>query len=385
MYRPLAAVFGALNPGLAQTREKLSRVRDDLRELRRAVDALQTGRRDESDRVSDALASLAQQIEANTRELRTVSDALASVKLQQSQLRAMAVREAELEDAEAALARIIARDDVHAHVEGAIQRSVLHREPFPYAVIDDLLPRDVYDALIAGIPPPELFADRPVNKQQLKVPFRMAPAYSRRVWRYMADLVVPRFITPGIVDKFHAVLDDWVRENWPTLGEDPLAGVVRLHSSDGRILLRTNGYRIPPHRDPKWGFLTVIIYLARLGDDEAWGTRLYSVKENAASGAPIPRQVSAPDDRARGAAPDWIDPNDCILVEDVTFKPNRALVFLNSHGAHAAEIPEDAQPAQLQRYIYQFRIGPSGSAIATMMEALPEERRPFWAGKAGDY
>lgn len=385
MYRPLAAVFGALNPGLAQTREKLSRVRDDLRELRRAVDALHTGRRDESDRLRETLASLAQQIEANTRELRTVSDALASLKLQQSQLRAMALRDAELDEAEAALTAAIARPDVQTHVERAIKGSVLHREPFPYAVIDDLLPRDLYDALIAGIPPVELFADRPANKQQLKVPFRMAPEYSRRVWRYMADVVVPRFITPEVIQKFHAVLDDWVRENWPALGDNPLSGVVRLHSSDGRILLRTNGYRIPPHRDPKWGFLTVIIYLARPGDDEAWGTRLYTVKDDAASGAPIPQQVIAPGAKARGAAPDWIDPNDCVFVEDVTFKPNRALIFLNSHGAHGAEIPEDAQPAQLQRYIYQFRIGPSGPAINTMMEALPEERRPFWAGKAGDY
>jgi hypothetical protein len=385
MYRPLAAVFDAINPGLAQAREKLSRVRDDLRELRRAVDVLQAGRRDDADGLRDALASLTRQIEANTRELRVVSESLAAVKVQQAQLRAMAMRDAELEGAERALADVLARPDIPAHVDRVIQSSTLHREPFPYAVIDNLLPRDLYDALIAGIPPLELFAERPVNKQQLKVPFRMGPAYSRRVWRYMADVVVPQFITPGVVLKFRAVVHDWVRENWPALGADPLSDVVRLHSSDGRILLRTNGYRIPPHRDPKWGFLTVIIYLARPGDDEAWGTRLYSVKENAASGAPIPQQAIAPDAKARGAAPDWIDPDDCVFVEDVTFKPNRALIFLNSHGAHGAEIPDDAQPAELQRYIYQFRIGPSGSVITRMMEALPEERRLFWAGKAGDY
>jgi hypothetical protein len=385
MYRPLAAVLDALNPGLTQTREKLGRVRDDLRELRRAVDTLQAERRAEGDRLSQALAALGRQIEANTRELRVVNESLASVKLQQAQLRAMALREADLEDAGSALDAVLSGPDIRTHVERAIDRSTVHRDPFPYAVIDDLLPRDLYDALIAGIPPVELFADRPVNKQQLKVPFRMAPAYSRRVWRYMADTAVPRFITPGIVLKFRAALHEWVRENWPALGEDPLSEVVRLHSSDGRILLRTNGYRIPPHRDPKWGFLTVIFYLARPGDDEAWGTRLYRLKENAASGAPIPQQAAGPGSKARGAAPDWIDPEDCIFVEDVTFKPNRALVFLNSSGAHGAEIPEDAQPPDLQRYIYQFRIGPSGSVINTMMEALPEDRRLFWAGKVGDY
>jgi hypothetical protein len=385
MYRPLAAMFSALNPGLAQTREKLSRVRDDVRELRNAVDALHAGRRKDTEALRDAIASLAQQLEANTRELRVANDALALLKLQHSQLRAVAQRDAELEDAEAALADVIARADVVTHVKNAIQGSTLNVEPFPYLVVDGLLPGDLYDALIAGIPPVELFADRPVNKQQLKVPFRMGPAYSRRVWRYMANVVVPLCITPSVVVKFRAPLHDWVRENWPALGDDPLTDVVRLHSSDGRILLRTNGYRIPPHRDPKWGFLTVIIYLARPGDDEAWGTRLYRVVETSAAGAPIPRQSAAPGGKARGAAPDWIDANECVFVEDVTFKPNRALIFLNSVGAHGAEIPEEAQPPQLQRYIYQFRIGPSGSVINQMMAALPEERRLFWAGKAGDY
>jgi hypothetical protein len=385
MYRPLAAVFSALNPGLAQTREKLTRVRDNVRELHRSVDALAAERRKDSERLRDALASLAQQIEANARQIKAVNDSLAVLSLQQSQLRAVALREAELEDAESALANVMTRSDVATHVEDAVDGANLNRDPFPYLVVDDLLPQDLYDALIAGIPPVELFADRPVNKQQLKVPFGIAPAYSRRVWRYMANVVVPQFITPSVIRKFRGPLHDWVRENWPALGDDPLADVVRLHSSDGRILLRTNGYRIPPHRDPKWGFLTVIIYLARPGDDEAWGTRLYRVVEHAASGAPIPQQAATPGGKARGAAPDWIDASECVFVEDVTFKPNRALVFLNSVGAHGAEIPADAQPPRLQRYIYQFRIGPSGSVINEMMAALPEERRLLWAGKASDY
>ena len=54
----------------------------------------------------------------------------------------------------------------------------------------------------------------------------------------------------------------------------------RFQSTDGRILLRHRGYLIPPHRDPKWGLITCLMYLARPGDSEAWGTQLYSVESD---------------------------------------------------------------------------------------------------------
>jgi hypothetical protein len=58
------------------------------------------------------------------------------------------------------------------------------------------------------------------------------------------------------------------------------------------------------------------------------------------------------------------------------------LVFLNSGGAHGAHIPEDAQPENLERYIYQFRVGPSVEAVSMLKSMLPEERLALWSGKA---
>ncbi len=129
---------------------------------------------------------------------------------------------------------------------------------------------------------------------------------------------------------------------------------------------RGRGYCISPHRDPKWGFLTGILYLARPQDSERWGTQLFAVDE---------------DDDAVGAAPHWIDPAKCRLVSDVPYRPNTMLVMLNSSGAHGAQIPEDAEPADLRRYIYQFRIGPSSHTIRWLTTMLTEEQRPLWAGK----
>jgi hypothetical protein len=305
-------------------------------------------------------------LEPIVHELKTMNETLARLVRRESQLRAVLSREAELDHQLARLSSIISKPGTAEHVADAIARAPLHDWPFPHAVVDDLLPRDLYQSLLKGLPPLELFADRPENKQQLAVPFRLAPRYSQRVWRYFASVAVPEFIVPAVSAKFRPPVDDWIAQNWPTVAPES----VRFHSSDGRILLRRRGYRIPPHRDPKWGFVTCILYLARPDDSEAWGTQLFTVDG---------------DGDARGAAPHWIDAARCTKVGDVTFRPNRMLVFLNSVGAHAAEIPPDAKPDALERYIYQFRIAPTTESMSMLKAALPDEQRALWAGKDVDY
>ena len=238
-------------------------------------------------------------------------------------------------------------------------------DPFPHCVVDDLLPAAYYDALIAALPPAELFADRPVNKQQLTVPLELAPRYSMEVWRHMAKVVAEGIIRPTMLAKFHEPLTAWLREKLPVLGEQPLED-LRITCSDGRILLRRPGYLIHPHRDPKWGFITCLMYLARKKDDQRWGTQLFAVDG---------------DKEALGPKPHWIADTQCRLVRDIAFRPNRALIFLNSAGAHGAQIPADAEPADLERYALQFRIGPDRRSMESVCAQLPAEQEPFWAGK----
>ena len=109
-----------------------------------------------------------------------------------------------------------------------------------------------------------------------------------------------------------------------------------------------------------------LLYLARPGDDEAWGTQFYALDD---------------DRQAPSAAPYWIDEARYRLVQDVTFRPNRFLAFVNSTGAHTASIPENAQPATLERYLYQFRVAPTLEAVSMLKSSLPEERQPLWMGK----
>ena len=160
---------------------------------------------------------------------------------------------------------------------------------------------------------------------------------------------------------------DGLRQAFVTsvLGDNPIAEIP-MSCSDGRVMLRRPGYYIKPHRDPKWGFLTCLLYLKRPSDDEAWGTDVLRVAE---------------DEEARGAKPHWIDEAKCEVVETVAFRRNRALMFLNSTGAHTARIPDEALPADLERYTYQFRVGAERDSIQYLLANMPEERRVFWEGK----
>jgi hypothetical protein len=302
-------------------------------------------------------------------ELRTLADAVAELKLRESRLRAIYQYDVDQQPALEAVTPILDATAIGAHVDRSIELATLHLDPFPHAVIENLFPQPFYDAVVRGIPPVELFngAD---NKQRMVVPFEMAPAFSRRVWGFLLNTVVDDVLGPAMIRKFRVPLGAWLAATWPELGGELAASRIRLQSTDGRILLRRRGYVIPPHRDPKWGFVTCLLYLARPGDSAAWGTQLYHVDD---------------DSEATSVAPHWIRPERCRLAKDVPFRPNSALVFMNSYGAHGAHIPADAEPADLERYIYQFRLGPSGESMRRLLALLPKERREIWSGKAVDY
>jgi hypothetical protein len=296
-------------------------------------------------------------------QVAALRDEVARLSERESELRAVLERDTELESQLVRLGKILRKPAVAEQAAAAIANAELKLEPYPYVVIDNFLPEYFYDALLMGIPPVELFEHKPIGKQHMDVPFAMAPLYSRKIWLYMCSEIVPNAVAPAILNKFRPHINAWITKNWPDL--DPES--VELHGSGGRIMLRRRGYRIRPHRDPKWSFITCILQLARPGDSETWGTQILAVDQ---------------DQEARNAAPYWIDEKRCRVVEDVGFRRNRLLVFLNSVGAHAAHIPDDALPEDLQRYIYQFRVGPTVDAIARLRSLLPEERQALWTGKA---
>ena len=336
--------------------------------LRKAAALLRPRALAERARAHAHLPELVKRVEALSTEVRSLASKLETVSLRETQLRAVLQEDATGDDRVLRFQATLDEASLARHIQKVVSRATLHLDPLPYCVVDHLFPRSYYSALLEAIPPVELFGDRPVNKQQLMVPFVFAPKYSRIVWAHMADVAATSLIAP-VVDKFRTPLIDWLRRNFPALGDDPIAA-VELKCSDGRIMLRRPGYKIPPHRDPKWGFITCLLYLARPGDDSKWGTQIFRVEE---------------DEDARGASPHWIPGERCRWVADIDFLPNRALIFLNSTGAHAAHIPADAQPADLERYTYQFRIGPERDSMEALRSTLTPEQQALWAGKVTSY
>jgi hypothetical protein len=315
-----------------------------------------------SEAAEDPIARVERRCDEILERLDALSQQFSELAVRESELRAILRRNLEQEPYLDRLTKMIRKEATRQEVADNVDRAPLHLQPFPYTVIDGLLPDHLYDALVQGLPPVELFKNRPVRKQQLAVPFELAPVYSQRIWTHFADTLIPEVIAPRLIQKFRGPLDEWIRRNWPDINPES----ITLRGSGGRIMHRGRGYRIRPHRDPKWSFITCILYLARPGDNESWGTQLYAVER---------------DEEAKDAAPYWIDEKRCHLAEDVKFIRNRLLVFLNSAGAHGAHIPEDAEPPDLERYIYQFRVGPPIDVVAMLKSRLPEDRIPLWTGK----
>ena len=343
---------------LARTAKSVDDLTTIARELKRLVKQL-----DERSVKADARAS------ALEGELRVLKDTVADLGLRESRLRAIYHHDVGVPPALDPLGSILDAVSIRSHVERSIESAALEIDPFPHLVLEDLFPRPFYDAVLRGIPPVEFF-DGTENKQRIVVPFDMAPAFSRQVWEFLLHTVVDDMIGPALIRKFRQPLNDWLQATWPELAGEALESRVRLQSTDGRILLRRRGYLIPPHRDPKWSFVTCLLYLAKPGDSPTWGTELYHVDA---------------DTEAVNVAPHWIRQEQCRLAKEVSFRPNTALVFMNSRGAHGARIPADAEPPDLERYIYQFRIGPSPESIHRLLALLPKERREMWSGKRSDY
>lgn len=253
------------------------------------------------------------------------------------------------------------------HVRRAIAEAPLVDDPYEHTSIARLLPADVYDLLIRAIPPAEFFDDRKPVKQNLPLPIEFGPALSVAVWGYMDDVIARRIIRPAVVEKFRAALQRHFEDMFgPALVER--ANALPQAASGGLLMLRRPGYHIGPHRDPKRAMITCLFYLAREGDNEAYGTQLFRVAGDAQADY---KQTYYPEEQGRK----------CELVKVVPFRPNTLLVFLNSRGAHGATIPRDA-PAHVERYTYQFYVAPQNEALSALVKSLPPEHRARWQSKA---
>ena len=300
--------------------------------------------RDDQKALTRHLRSIARQLEQLEQALKRQEQVLAEIP--ELQLHVRRCMTAYTEDARQAhllpalRARLGDGEQIAAHAAAAVASARLELDPFPHVLLEELLPDDVCSELIRALPPPPFFQMETADRQKLDVPFLLAPECSRIVWGMVYDQVIARALVTALTEKFRPALDHFIRCHWPALGSLAQSGMT-LRVTTSRLLLRRPGYVIKPHRDPRWAFLTCLIYLPRSADHESYGTQLYRLRRE-------------PD--VTHNAPLWVDGSDCELVKDVPARRNTALVFLNSTGAHGASIPSDA-PADTERFVYQVQFG----------------------------
>jgi hypothetical protein len=263
----------------------------------------------------------------------------------------------------ARLDALLDEERVTAHVRKAIAAAPLQTDPFPHIVVEKLFPVDFYKVLVKSIPPPAFFSDRDLLKQNLRTPMEFGPELSVKALGFLEEVIARRAIRPAILEKFH----DHLQRHYDAIfgpGFRERAAQMPQAVSGGRVMLRRPGYHLSAHRDPKRAMVTCLLYLAGSSDSEAYGTHIYRVLDDGEAGY------------TRTYYPEQ-DGRTCELVKMVPYRPNTMLAFVNSGGAHGATIPLDA-PEDLERYAYQFYLGPEGEALEALIHDLPPERQVMW-------
>jgi hypothetical protein len=239
------------------------------------------------------------------------------------------------------------------HVAAAMDRTRLDCDPMAHVVVDGLLPPETYDALVDAIPPASFFSDADTSKQNFKVNAKdLAPEWTLTALGFLEDVVIPAMIVPALMRMFEAhILATYVRKYGETLGAH-VAALTHIATA-GRLMLRRPGYHLDPHLDPDRVVVTCLIYFARPGDDEAYGTSFYRIDGNPVIDR---RNTFFPESQGHR----------CDLVKTAPFRPNSAVAFLNAGGAHGAGIPKSA-PEGTERYAYQFYVSPEPTALAALI------------------
>ena len=256
-------------------------------------------------------------------------------------------------------------DAIRAHIEKAVQHATVSNDPTTHAVIENILPADFYDVVSAAIPPAELFPSRDPVKQDFHIDEHLAtaPDLTQRVWRFFDEEVVSGVLAPALHERFYsAVIEHYAETVDGAFGVR--AAAIPHRGFAGRLHLRRPGYHLKPHLDPKRVVITGLIYFARPGDSEEYGTQLFRVGQSfksVAMGKFYPEDEGLPVE----------------VAKTVPFRPNTLLAFVNSRAAHGATLPPGA--SLRERYAYQFYVKPRDGDLKKLLLEYPVERRANWA------
>jgi hypothetical protein len=257
--------------------------------------------------------------------------------------------------------------EIAAHVRAVVNAAPVQTDPFPHIVMDPLLPEDAFQVLVDAIPPEEfLEGDKHLDLRGVGQAASVVPLFSRLIWRSLRTEVIGPVLAPALADRLRPYARDFFRRAFgDEFVDEALALPMNPHGL--RIMLRRRGWTLPPHCDPRDQFVSTLLYLARPGEGDTYGTQLFRVLEDNF----VPRYANTYYPESEGLA--------CELVKTMPYRGNLCLSFLNlGGGAHGASVPADAQPADLRRWAFQFYMGPDREQLDPLVKRLSPERQDAW-------
>ena len=270
---------------------------------------------------SDAVRALRGEVRTARKSLARLTAALQAFEHRAEQLRTLQAIEQNAAARIAQLERLLDLDAVAAHVRAAVGRAELRRDPVPHVLVAELLPHDVYAAVVDAMPAAPFFDEDAGHGTALRVPPRLAPTHTIITTSFLNE-VVKSALSAALLDRFNDSLIAFTQEHFPAL--PPFSSWdVEVTISQARIVRRSPGSSgdDPRSGDRRWDLLTGIVNVARRGDGEDGGSRLASTI--------------------------------------VPFRGNTALVFNAPADVHAYEPILPGEPPGTARYTYEFGIGPT--------------------------
>jgi hypothetical protein len=179
--------------------------------------------------------------------------------------------------------------EIERHVRAAVAGATHQTDPTAHLIVDQILPHDLYDQLLAHLPPAETFPARDAYRADLWPSRHPMPPGSAEIWTAFELEIVPT-IAAVLVDRLAAEIASFQQRFGGPIG--PLA------PREGRIMLRRPGYLIRPHLDPhSAATMTALFYLTRPETPRS------SARRSIGYSRPIPRWRSGRPIRTRTAVP----------------------------------------------------------------------------------
>ena len=232
-------------------------------------------------------------------------------------------------------------NDISAHFKQRLDETKLQEDPYPHLIINDVLPSAFYQLLLDEKPPSGYWRHGQKGRKNWTVGEDIAPLPTEATWQFMDQAVAGTILAPALATKFNDYLSEYYGQ--PSSGNSEISTELAWHQTGGRLMLRSPGYRLEPHLDPRRSALTALLYLGTSDDSPEHGTNLFKINH------PLPTQYQGIYYPEREGAT-------CELVKRVPFRPNSMLVLASRIALHGADIPDNAQPSTLKRYTYQFYI-----------------------------